>query len=109
MRDFKPTHEFRGLELEQRGTCGPEGRWYADAEEREFVLPNQLVTKLQPKPMPGEVWKYVGYGAKDYPLVLVTIDYPKSFVNEEGDTMQFLDDDHLAKFEKVLNADGSRA
>lgn len=104
---FNPTHEFRGLELEfldKRGT--PQLR-FRDADARIYHLPSDVVTKIQPKPKPGEVWKYVGEDQRSH-LVLITEDAKAAFVTGKGKRVT-LDVDDLTKpnFVKVLNADGS--
>ena len=110
--NFNPTHMFRGLELQFQGNdpfvygLAP----FRDADGAPYYLSLDVVTKIPPKPQPGEVWKYVNPDDPDpFRLVLVTLDFPPSFVNEEGDTVPFAGNDHLMNFVKVLNADGTPA
>lgn len=111
---FNPTHEFRGLllryEYDYDVIDGVMVSWYVTENDEHLCLPNTRVTKIPPKPQPGEVWKYVNPDDPDpFRLVLVTLDFPPSFVNEEGDTVPFAGNDHLMNFVKVLNADGTPA
>lgn len=113
MSDFNPTHEFQGLKLEHHevdGYIDGLGSYY-DERGTQYRLSSDVVTKILPQPKPGEVWKYIGEyaGVSDSNLVLITEDAKASFVNVEGDTIQFSDGDHRANFVKVLNADGTPA
>lgn len=109
---FNPTHEFRGLELEFQDDdpCVYGLTPFRDEDDNYYYIPDDVVTKIQPKPQPGEVWKYIGDDDPDpYRMVLITTDSPPSFVNEEGDTLTFNGPEHLSEFVKVLNADGTPA
>lgn len=109
---FNPTHKFQGLELHYEYDYdvinGVMTSWYTAEDGSSLCLPQSQVTKFQPQPKTGEVWKYIGSHDEPYPLVLISSEI-RSFVNEEGDTIRFVGSDHLSNFVKVLNADGTPA
>lgn len=105
---FKPTHEFRGLELEGHGVSYESGiDTWIDADNHWYHIPIEQVTKIVPKPQPGEVWKYVGPGSGSVgDLELVSND-GEYFIDGDGD--RSLITDFNSDYTKILNADGSPA
>jgi hypothetical protein len=118
-RDFNPTHELRGLELEyfgqteaiQRLSDGGDFHRFRTSDGISMILPMSLVTKIVETPHPGEVWRYddpTADAADPYPLVLIT---------DDGDGFRCADSSYeklmipydLKNMTKILNADGTPA
>jgi len=104
---FKPTHEFRGLELERDEKVdkslgiNEEYLGFRDENYRTFMIPADYVTTLRPKP--GEIWRFTLYGG----LRIVTSDL--TFIDTDGDEVGDAVDFAEGQYEKVLNADGTPA
>lgn len=112
---FNPTHEFQGLELRYEYDYdvinGVMTSWYTTEDGFSLCLPQTRVTKFQPQPKTGEVWKYVinddGSG------FLRGVDaLGRLFTLEHQDVVwdpYEHNDSTLQQYEKVLNADGTPA
>lgn len=104
---FKPTHEFRGLELEYSHDYSNSTGFYRNSDGEHFHLPKHLVTKIRPRPRPGEVWKYLpGSTVRTVSLELVNSD--GNFVDVDGIVTEPTSRS-LQYFTKLLNADGTSA
>lgn len=101
---FNPTHEFRGSPLQfETSNHYRNNSAYRDSEGYRYILPDDKVTKILPKP--GEVWKF--------PMDPF---HPLRFVNDKGhlvdhhNKVQWISGEYLDNsYSKVLNADGSPA
>lgn len=107
MSNFNPTHEFRGLELEHHQPAGYVyglGHFH-DESGKLYLLDPDAVTKLVPRPKPGEVWKYLGTLPHEYRLEVVT--RSGDFRDLDGKLTHYEGNERFYK--KVLNADGTQA
>lgn len=110
MNGFNPTHTFRGLELEFQADeeCVYGLAPFRDYGGLGYFLPVSKVTKIQPKPKPGEVWRYDDPDEEVGSFLVVIASDGEGFRTEEDpyETMYSGDLEHMTK---VLNADGTPA
>lgn len=105
--NFEPTHEFRGLKLKLLDRRGPGSLFrYQDEKGVLYYLEEKVVTKLHPRPKPGEVWKFLD-AYDPYPLVIIDED-GRGFRSGECDYLPFFNNER-GQMMKVLNADGTPA
>lgn len=111
MSNFNPTHEFRGLELEFEDRNTHEVSYYTDAEGRDYVLPDEMVTKLLPLARPGEVY-VARFSYEAGPGIRIIDDQGRArdlngtVVARAGTVAGFIED---GDYKLLVKADGTKA
>lgn len=106
MSNFEPTHKFYDLELRIQGQGYRESADFLDEEGNLYVFPLSRVTRLNPLPQPGEVWRFLFDGS------LRIVDDEGNLRDRNGNVKATREEARSVAYspnayQKILNSDGT--